>query len=137
MHLSEASLWLKAVLCFWWDRSCTNSPKKRLISVLLLGRKMSPRLAAVERTREIPGLPHHTALLKLPRASHLQKPRSQKVRWCFAGRGASGCVLCVWGRLALDLCLPLDAQRSHSSFHMHVRVNGQSCLDSWSGLCHS
>lgn len=74
--VSEVSLWLKATLCFWWDRSCTNSPKRRLISVLLLGRKTSPQLAAVGRMREIPGLPHHTALLKLPQGSHLQKPRS-------------------------------------------------------------
>ena len=103
--MSEASLWLTAVLFSWWDRSCTKSPKRRLISMLLLGRRMSPRLAAVERMREIPGLPHHTALLKLPQASHLLKPRSQKVRWCSPGR-ASGCVCCVQGRLVLELCLP-------------------------------
>lgn len=77
---------------FLWDRSCTSSPKRRLISMLLLGRKTSPQLAAAERMMEIPGLPHLTALLKLPRASHLQKPRSQKVRGCFSGTGASQCL---------------------------------------------
>nr|XP_054502964.1 DNA ligase 3 isoform X4 [Agelaius phoeniceus] len=60
------------------SRSCTSSPRRRLISVLQLGRKMSPQLAAVERMMGIPGLPHLTAVLRVPQASHLQKPRRQK-----------------------------------------------------------
>lgn len=47
-------------------RSCTSSPRRRLISVLQLGRKMSPQLAAVERMMGIPGLPHLTAVLRVP-----------------------------------------------------------------------
>lgn len=106
--LSEVSLWLKGMLCFCSDRSCTNSPKKRLSSALLLGRRRSPQLAAVERMREIPGLPHHTRLLKLP-LSPLQKPRNQKVR-----------PLLTEGNLRM-CSLP-----SVHCFYKHVMVNGQS-----------
>lgn len=79
-------------------RNCTSSPRRRLISVLQLGRKMSPQLAAVERTMGIPGLPHLTAVLRVPQASHLQKPRRQKVRcklMVLSGGSLGLCPLCL------------------------------------------
>lgn len=100
---------LRQMLCFCSDRSCTNSPKKRLSSVLLLGRKRSPQLAAVERMREIPGLPHHTRLLKLPLTSPLRKPRNQKVR-----------------PLTREENLTMCSLPSVHCFYKHVMVNGQS-----------
>lgn len=83
---------------------------------------MSPQLAAVERMMGIPGLPHLTAVLRVPQASHLQKPRRQKVRgWCFQeGAGAVSSV--VW---VLAFCQRLDIP----TFHMDLRESGQSCSD--------
>lgn len=78
---------------FLLGRSCTSSPRRRLISLWRLGRKMSPQPAAVERMTGIPGLPRLTAVLRVPQASPLQKPRRQKVRWCFQERSPGLCPL--------------------------------------------
>lgn len=77
----------------------------------------------------------HSAIKSPPSKSpaKAQKPEGKMV--LSRERSLRVCPLHLGGRSALDLCLPSDARRSRGSFHVHIRVNGQSCLDSLFGLC--